>query len=396
MRVLYVQYTNPGMYPPLVRGAKLLAESGAQVAMVGTRVRGTDALSVAPERGIDVRLMPAATDGWKLKAHYARYAAWVTRQGTSWRPDWIYASDVLSTPIAIGLAALTGARVVYHEHDAPSPSEGSWAVRWCLDARRRLVRQADIVVTPNAERSAQLSARAGDRSVYTVWNCPRRPTERPSVTKATDCLRVIFRGSLNALRLPLAAIDALAQVGPRVTLDIAGYETVGSRGFLSSVSEHAERLGVGERVRVLGTVPEEQLSIICEQCNLGLAFMPQHSHDENMRHMTGASNKVFEYLGYGVTPVVSDLPDWRRTFVDPGCAIACDPTSAESIATTFAWAIQNPDAVTAVAERGWQRLSADWNYETQFEPVLKAMWDGSTEIARPPAIEHPAEAECAS
>ena len=40
MRVLYVQYTNPGAYPPLVRGAQLLAESGAEVLMLGTRVRG--------------------------------------------------------------------------------------------------------------------------------------------------------------------------------------------------------------------------------------------------------------------------------------------------------------------------------------------------------------------
>ena len=28
MRVLYVQYTNPGVYPPIVRGAQLLAEIG--------------------------------------------------------------------------------------------------------------------------------------------------------------------------------------------------------------------------------------------------------------------------------------------------------------------------------------------------------------------------------
>ncbi len=60
MRVLYVQYTNPGAYPPLVRGATLLAESGAEVRMLGTRVRDTDALDVSPSKGIDVRLMNEA------------------------------------------------------------------------------------------------------------------------------------------------------------------------------------------------------------------------------------------------------------------------------------------------------------------------------------------------
>ena len=177
MRVLYVQYTNPGAYPPLVRGARLLAESGADVTMLGTRVLGLDALDAPPVRGVDVRLTAAPAGGWRLKAHYARYAAWVAREGAALKPDWIYASDLLSAPIALAAAALTGARVLYHEHDAPSLAHESWMIKRCLEARGRLLRQADIVVTPNAERSAHLSAAAGGRRVVTVWNCPLRPAQ---------------------------------------------------------------------------------------------------------------------------------------------------------------------------------------------------------------------------
>ena len=109
MRVLHVQYTNPGAYPPLVRGAELLAEAGAEVLMLGTRVDGLDALDAQPRGDVRVRLMPAAGTGWRLKAHYARYAAWVAREGAVWKPDWIYASDLLSAPIALALHRLTGA-----------------------------------------------------------------------------------------------------------------------------------------------------------------------------------------------------------------------------------------------------------------------------------------------
>ena len=140
MRVLYVQYTNPGVYPPLARGARLLAASGANVTMLGTRVRGLDALDAQPAPGVQIRLTPAASDGWRLKAHYARYAAWVAREGATVRPDWIYASDLLAAPIALAVAALTGARVVYHEHDAPSLTHESWTIRRCLEARQRLLR----------------------------------------------------------------------------------------------------------------------------------------------------------------------------------------------------------------------------------------------------------------
>jgi glycosyltransferase involved in cell wall biosynthesis len=398
MRVLYVQYTNPGAYPPLVRGASLLAESGAEVLMLGTRVRDTDALNMRPTRGIEVRLADQPPEGWRLKTHYGRYAAWVAKEAAAWKPDWIYASDLLSAPIALALSTLTRARILYHEHDAPSDERPSWIIKRYLGTRRRLVRDADLVVTPNADRSARLAALGGGREVLTVWNCPRRPARRPPkelMAQAGDVLRVVYRGSVNPERLPLAAIEAVARADMPATLDVVGYETTGSRGYLATLADHAGRMGVGNRVRVLGTISEDELAVICEQCDIGLALMPMASSDENMRHMAGASNKAFEYLSCGVTPLVSDLPDWRRMFVDEGCALACNPTDVESIAAALRWAAGHREVVREMAARGWERLRLDWNYESQFTPVLDAMFDRPAEGAgagAPAAV----EAECAS
>ena len=395
MRVLYVQYTNPGAYPPLVRGASLLAEAGAEVLMLGIRVRDTDALNIQPANGLTVRLTELPPDGWRLKAHYGRYAAWAVREASVWKPDWIYASDLLSAPIAIALAALTRARIVYHEHDAPADAHPSWVIKRYLDARRRLVRHADLVVTPNAERSARLAGIAGGRTVFTVWNCPRRPAQRPPMRQSPNVLRVVFRGSVNPERLPLTAVEAVARAQTSMTLDVAGYETVGSRGYLATLAGHAERLGAGERVRILGTVPERELAVICEQCDVGLSLMPMTSPDENMRHMAGASNKAFEYMSYGVAPLVSDLPDWRRTFVEPGYALRCNPTQVESIAAAFEWAASHRAAVREAAVCGWERLRLDWNYESQFGPVLDAMLGRSADRSSWPSGAS-AEAECVS
>lgn len=396
MRVLYVQYTNPGAYPPLVRGAELLAESGAAVMMLGIRIPGMDALDVAQKPGITVQLASEAQPGWRLKAHYARYAAWVLREATRWRPDWIYASDVLAAPLGLALARLAGARVVYHEHDAPSGQHQTWMIQRCLDARRRLLGRADVVVVPNAERARVVSRLAGGREVLTVWNCPRRPARRPRRLQSSNALGVIFRGSLNAERLPLTVVDAVARADAPVTLDIAGYETAGSRGYLAALAAHADRLGVADRVRALGTIPEAQLAAVCERSDLGLALMPMSSDDENMRHMTGASNKLFEYLSYGVTPLVSELPDWRETFVDVGYALACDPSRADSIAAAFSWAWKNRDDVRAISERGWDRLARDWNYESQFGPVLERMLGRALPRSPEAAVAEREEATCAS
>ena len=302
---------------------------------------------------------------------------------------------MLSAPIALALVALTRARVVYHEHDAPSAERPSWIIKRYLDARRRLVHNADLVVTPNAERSARLAALAGGREVLTVWNCPRRPDRRPPMAQRADVLRVVYRGSVNQDRLPLAAIEAVARANMPVTLDVAGYETVGSRGYLARLGDHAGRLGAGNRVRVLGTISEDELGVICEQCDIGLALMPTASSDENMRAMAGASNKAFEYLSCGVTPLVSDLPDWRRMFVEQGYALVCNPADPESIAGALQWAAGHRDAVRDMASRGWERLRLDWNYESQFSRVLTAMWDRPSRGSAA-GVQAAAEAACVS
>ena len=215
------------------------------------------------------------------------------------------------------------------------------------------------------------------------------------MTRALDALRIVFCGSINSERLPLAVVEALARAGTSATLDVAGYETVGSRGYVAALAAHARNLGVEQRVRFLGTVSENDWSGVFEQCDIGLALMPMASSDENMRHMAGASNKPFDYLSCGIAPLVSDLPEWRRTFVEPGYALACDPSHVESIATTFEWAAAHRAAVREIAMRGWERLRLDWNYESQFAPVLDAMWARSAEPSSRRS-DSAAEAECVS
>ena len=392
-RVLYVQYSSPYAFPPLIRSAQLLADAGADVRMLGVGVPGTSALGSPEYPGVDVRMMSDMPTGWRLKAHYARYAAWVAREASRWQPDWIYASDLFSTPLAAMFLRQGRARIVYHEHDAPSTDHESWAVTQCMAARRFVARQADVVIVPNEERARLLASLGRGRPVHTVWNCPRRRPLSEISPSSNGALGVVFRGSINAERLPLAIVEAMAGV-PCATLDIIGYETVGSQGYVASLIEAASRLGISGRVRTHGTLPDADATALCARADVGLALMPMQSRDVNMRTMAGASNKVFEYLEAGIAPLVSDLPDWRSTFVDGGYAIACDPSNVDSIATTLGLAAENRDELRAIAARGRARLHDDWNYETQFAPVLGTML--GERLGSSPAGSASLEAECAS
>src|SRR5437016_1577910 len=84
-RVLYVQYTNPGGYPPLEHSSRILADAGWQVLFLGTGALGADPLRLPAHPGISLRQIPFSRSGWRQKLHYAWFSAWVLSWTIFWR-----------------------------------------------------------------------------------------------------------------------------------------------------------------------------------------------------------------------------------------------------------------------------------------------------------------------
>jgi glycosyltransferase involved in cell wall biosynthesis len=378
-RIFYVQYTNPAGYPPLEHSSRILADEGWQILFLGTGASGADRLRFPPHPNISIRQMAFGPPGWRQKLHYLRFVLWVLGWALWWRPRWVYASDVLSCPVAVLLSFLPGTRVIYHEHDSPGASGNSGFLRVCMHARRCLAGRARVCVLPNAERGALFTRDTGTAAdVRCVWNCPSGQ-EIPGPKQAEDgILWVVYHGSINPFRLPLAVLQALAVLPPAVKLRVTGYETVGHRGYLGTLEQEARRLGVADRLAIQGPVSRFEL-FQKSQGDVGLAFMPRESDDVNFRHMVGASNKPFDYLACGLALLVSDLPDWHRFYVKPGYGLACDPEDPASIATTLRWYLEHPEATRAMGERGRQRVLQEWNYERQFQPILDFLNGGAHE-----------------
>lgn len=373
-RILYVQYYNPAAYPPLEHSSHVLAGAGWSVRFLGARLGVVGALELPPHPRIEVRELPEAAPGWRQKLNYLRFCLWVVANVLAWRPRWVYASDVMAAPPALA-AMLLGARVVYHEHDSPNPTGGEGLfLRLCLAARRRLARTADALVLPNAERAEHVSrAVAGGRSATIVWNCPLREEVRSARAPLDPDgpVRVLYHGSIVPERLPLSVLHAVAAASDRTELVVAGYVPPGAEGHVEAMRAEAERLGIGHRFTYAGPVPRRKdLLDLCATCDVGLALMPLRSGDVNLRAMTGASNKAFDYLACGLALVVSDLPDWRAMFVDAGFAVACDPRDEGSIERALREYAADPARLREMGERGRRRVAAEWNYEARFAPVL--------------------------
>jgi glycosyltransferase involved in cell wall biosynthesis len=380
-RIVYVQYTNPAVYPPLEHSSHLLAANGWQVLFLGIRKSGEGNLRLAPHPSITVRNLPAAGARWCQWTHYLWFTAWVVAWVIRWRPRWVYASDALACPVVALLSFLPGVAVAYHEHDSPLPSIQTRYDRFKIWARRVVAERAQIRILPNQRRLAQFSRATVDRRpTVCVWNCPRREEIGPPRPPHTGGqLSLLYHGSIVPSRLPMHVLDALR--GLPVTLRIIGYETVGHIGYTRELRRHAERLGVSEQVQILCGMPRFELIKVTREADVGLAFVPRVTDDVNLQWMPGASNKPFDYLAGGMAVLVSDLPEWRQMYVDPAYGLACQAEDPSSVAEALRWFVEHPKEMRAMGERGRQRIAADWNYETQFAPVLEKLTMGAREVA---------------
>lgn len=374
-RILYVQYTNPAGYPPLINSAALLAEAGWQVRVLGIDAYGTRDFAFASHPAIDVRRLRSARRGWRQKLHYAGFLGWSWLHALRWRPDWIYVSDPLASPLGLLAAALPGVRVLYHEHDHPGPPSSRF-LRWIMAARRLLAHRSQLCVLPNDERADNFKRETGRTdALLRVWNCPRRAEVEPAKTSAErEEFRLYYHGSLNAQRVPPTLLEALARLPQTVQLSIVGYETVGSAGFITAFQRRAAELGVAGRVQIHGALADRaQAMRLAADADVGLVLVPRRGGDVNLEHLVGASNKAFDYLAAGLMLLVSDRPDWRAAYADAGLARVCDPADGDSIAQAVRWCLDHRAEVRAAGERGRRKVLEDWNYERQFAAVFERL-----------------------
>src|SRR5687768_5814516 len=102
-RVLYVQYANPAAYPPLERSSRQFANAGWDVLFVGAESAHAGALTLPAHDRISVRMQrgDGRGAGLLLKLHYLRFCVWATLEAVRFRPQVVYASDIMSAPVAL-------------------------------------------------------------------------------------------------------------------------------------------------------------------------------------------------------------------------------------------------------------------------------------------------------
>lgn len=364
--VIYVQYTNPGGYPPLEHSSDVFLSMGLRTLFLGVEIKSLDGLDFPDHDGRMVRLLPWVEPGLRRKLLYLWFVLWSLTVCIARRPALVYCSDAYSCPVARVLKAL-GRNVLYHEHDAPQPS-GSVMHRWVLKCRRRVLERVATLVPSDGRRD--LVVGQGANEVQVVWNCPSsgevEGLRGSGADSSDDVLRIVYQGTIVPDRVPRNLVRAMisAELIGRVELKIIGYETQSGVGLLEELERIAADGGAPDAVEFLGPLPRHEMLRVGAKYDVGLSLMPMESSDVNMTTMIGASNKPFDYLVQGLPMICSDLPDWRSAFSE--YAVFCDPTSVTSIRSALIELLDRPEWRQVAGVRGRARIAEEWNYEQLF------------------------------
>ncbi|MDB4508414.1 glycosyltransferase, partial [Akkermansiaceae bacterium] len=143
--------------------------------------------------------------------------------------------------------------------------------------------------------------------------------------------------------------------------------------FPHEAMDLAKSLGVADRLLIKNTVPYLELPSITRACDVGLGVMASAAQNTNIniQHLAGASNKLVEYMAFGLPVVVPDTPEYREYVEAAGVGIVADVESVQSIADSIDVCLECGEQRKAMSHSARQAFLDDLNFDSEFDKILR-------------------------
>lgn len=231
--------------------------------------------------------------------------------------------------VAAGLAGWVSGSVAICTHHSPHDKNGRLVrvldmIMGTLGAYRRIVCVSDAVAQTYARHPRPYRERITvvPNGVPSIMADAERAATIAKFGLSDQAPIVFMAGRLAPQKNVLTAVEAIANVeGVQLVLS-------GDGPLRDDLVALAARLGVGNRVHLLGQIDRQDLVNLMFHCD---AFMQISMYE-------GQSMALLEAVYAGAPPIISDIPEQREVItVAPGtiAGIACDPCDPEHVAAAI-------------------------------------------------------------
>jgi glycosyltransferase involved in cell wall biosynthesis len=363
------------------RGPAPVSDDGEGAEDVFDRDAWVEAAGDQPGRALLRRNPRAAALRLGLRVYLAlswwRFArsAWVAVRDEA--ADVYLAHDLDTLPLGALAKWRLGGSLIYDSHElyteaaiTPPPS-ALWRPRWRL-AERALIRKADAVVTVCDSIAEELAGRYGVARPTVVRNIPERVdrngasegTLRSRLGIARDARIALWIGKIDQNRRIEHLIEAVQSL-PDVVVVLMG---PGVPSYVQHLSAHAQRLGVGERVRIAEPVAPELVAVTAREADVALIVFQNRS----LNDWYCLPSKLFESIQAGVPVVTNDWPELRRVVEGYRVGVLCESDDPDAIAQAVRSLLDDREGYERMRENA-RRASHELNWQRESEKLLSAI-----------------------
>lgn len=230
-------------------------------------------------------------------------------------------------PLSVLLKAWKRCVLVYDTHELETETNGLTGFRQLLakHVELTLIRYADAVCVVSSSIAAWYKSAYKLKNVWAVHNMPPLVLSEPERTgllrasiglQDSDALLYIYQGVL----APGRGVELLLEVfsgmcGPS-HLVFMGY------GTLENVIRDAAK--TNNHIHFVPAVSPDMVKDYTVDADIGFALMENNS----LSNFFSAPNKLYEYIAYGVVPIVSDFPDMAQIVDEADCGWKVQPNFA--------------------------------------------------------------------
>jgi glycosyltransferase involved in cell wall biosynthesis len=254
--------------------------------------------------------------------------------------DVVHVHDLPMLLPGVVLARGWGVPLVYDAHELYYAQEvlPKKVQRDYFKLEKRLIRQADLVITVNEFIARLMAQRYGIAEPRVLYNATEPLTDEPAASLPSLRERVggtgpivLFQGWLSAERNIETVVRAVPYMAEPAVLAIIGYG-----GHEPALRQIAHELGVERRVHFLGAVPSDQMLHYTRGASLGV--IPYLPIDDNHRYCS--PNKFFEYVLASVPVLAHELAFFQSMAQRHGVVACTDFTSPEAVGRTISRLLQ--------------------------------------------------------
>lgn len=378
MKIDIVIFSDPDYYPPTINAANILAERGHEVRLIGIRYTAAQKQQLNPSvRRIDYGSHKTGLRNiWQYFSFYVWYFARLGRK----RPDWIVIYDSMPVgPIAFATRFYKTPWLL-HNHDLLTQPKGWYRlISWI---EKKFVKHATVISFPQEDRAVNFMQIAGLKTFpQIVYNGPRKSwseTKLPVHPELKEWVEesrfiVLYQGQFSKHFNLDVLIKSFTLLDENIVLCLIGREL--EEGLIKDYQRIINEHGLSKRVKILPSLPYNEVPAVTAFCSIGVAKLGMDkSIPFNDYYLTGASNKVSEYLAFGL-PVLMANTDVNRQFYEKyGASLFANGDSHEDIAFVLQHIAEDKNGIYRQLRLCAAKVGREiFNYDVQFSKIVSIL-----------------------